>query len=144
MLEGTTTTCTVIADGLPYSASVEHTSGENTTLTATPGTGGGNQRAHVKYGSLINCTFGKGSVVLAGTNGSPTKFVPNTELNCESGICPSPSTWQATYKDTSPAGGDKSTVPPPFVGLCKARSAGSLARPTITRQKWGPASRAPL
>jgi hypothetical protein len=104
MLEGTTTTCTVTTEGLPYNASIEHTAGESSILTVTSGTGGGNPRAHVKCGSLINCTFGKSSVTLAGTNGSPTQFVANIALNRESGICPETSTWTATYSVTSPVG----------------------------------------
>lgn len=99
------TSCTVEVQGLPYNASVvaSSTLGDvNGTMTATAHSGGAKPGAHVTCGILINCTFSKSAVSLEALGGEPGKLLAHTELEREGGVCPSTSTWNATYVLSEP------------------------------------------
>ena len=91
-----TSKCEVTIENAPYSGSVTGTiggvTGKSELVVNKP-------RAKVKCGSFINCTYEQASVSLEGTNGSgSTNFVADESLGHVAGlICPSTSTWEATY-----------------------------------------------
>lgn len=61
--------------------------------------------ANVTCGFFINCTFTTSSATLAGKNqttGMPTVKAESISLAREGGICPSTSTWTATYEIVEP------------------------------------------
>ncbi len=61
--------------------------------------------ANVTCGFFINCTFSTSSATLAGKNqttGRPTVKAESISLAREGGICPSTSTWTASYEVTEP------------------------------------------
>jgi hypothetical protein len=97
------TSCTVSAVNLKYSATAITGTGGNGTLTVTPGSGIGNPGASVVCGSFINCTFSSSDISLGVTGGNPAIISANgVVLNRSGGICPSTSTWDAEYEVTSP------------------------------------------
>jgi len=60
--------------------------------------GGGNPQAHVVCGSLVDCTFGAAEVLFSvELMEHDTLWIVNQALSRTGGICPSTSTWQATY-----------------------------------------------
>jgi hypothetical protein len=98
------TSCTVSAVHLNYTASVAWTSGDNGTFTVGKGTGGA-PGAHVVCGAFIDCTFTGEGIQLDVDGGSPALVLAKAEpLARESGgfLCPSSSTWTATYTVTAP------------------------------------------
>jgi hypothetical protein len=100
----TGTSCTVTTTGIPAKSALQYTTLMNGTLTVTPKTT--NPGATVVCGGLINCTFTTASAALSVEGGEPLVAKANgITLNRSGGICPSTSTWTATYKATTPNSG---------------------------------------
>lgn len=100
---GTIVSCTVNAQGLPYSAEVLSSAVVgNGTMNVSKG------KASVSCGfGILQCVFGAPSLSLAVTGGNPAMVVANEAtmtLEKESGFeeCPSSSNWNATYTVTNP------------------------------------------
>jgi hypothetical protein len=93
------TSCTVTAEGLPYTSH----------LLIIPGTHNGEfvtlePSAKVVCGSFINCTFGFEEINLELVGGNPATIAAEEELlTREAGFfCPGESHWTAKYEVTSP------------------------------------------
>jgi len=102
-----TTSCTVSAVNLPYTATAISTAATlgqgNGDLTISAKAGGGTPGASVVCGSFINCTFSNGDIILKVIGGNPAILhAESVELSRSGGICPSTSKWDATYEVTSP------------------------------------------
>jgi hypothetical protein len=98
--------CTVTGINLHYKGVAAKTTQPNGTLTVTSG-GSGDPGAKVDCGAnVLRCQFTSPSIVLDVTGGSPATVLAKEEsLNrtvYEGGLCPSTSTWDATYTVTKP------------------------------------------
>jgi hypothetical protein len=103
---GTKHNCNVTAINTPYKAVVTKTTQPNGTLTVSSG-GSGDPGAKVDCGaSVLRCQFTSPSIALDVTGGSPAivhaKEEPLNRTVYEGGLCPSTSTWDATYTVTKP------------------------------------------
>jgi len=98
-----TTSCTVKAVNLNYTAESFASGGGNGTLTISPKAGLGSPGASVECGSFINCTFTSSDLVLDVTGGNPATIIAKEEeLTRTGGLCPSSSKWDAEYEVTAP------------------------------------------
>jgi hypothetical protein len=97
--------CTVSTVNLPYTAAVSATGGGNGTFTASS-SGKGNPGAKVVCVGVLNCTFTTAEATLTALGGEPARLkAEGVELEQTGELCPTTSTWTATYKVTEPTKG---------------------------------------
>ncbi|HEX5929041.1 MAG TPA: hypothetical protein VFY48_06575 [Solirubrobacterales bacterium] len=97
--------CAVEAQGLPYKAEIEKTTGGNGTLAMVSG-GGGPPKIEVNCGKSFKCIYKATSVSFAVTgSGTVPKLAVSQTLEKDAASeaeCGATMTWKATYKLTKP------------------------------------------
>jgi hypothetical protein len=97
------TSCTFASLHKPYNAKIAWTSGSNGNLEVGS-SGAGNPAVSMKCGIFINCEFSTANAALGVTGGTPALAEANNiSLSRSGGICPSTSTWKATYSVSAPS-----------------------------------------